>query len=192
MKMSSYQNRITLKKFKGPLEVGEHSKNPCIRNLCITVHDVLLCLAEGKRQDEILEEYPELEAEDITACLYFAAAREKQLLLSGELIAYSILGVVLAWLLIIGLLYLIFLLNQLIFQEPIYETFLQIMYFPGVWIVIAGTPFLGLTKVGIEIGLRKKLVSEDLKQIISQAVAMSMITLVIIFVIIWLIFFGRA
>lgn len=46
---------------------------PCIRGLRIRVKDVLDLLAAGASRDEILEDYPYLEAEDITAVLEFAA-----------------------------------------------------------------------------------------------------------------------
>jgi len=45
----------------------------------ITVHDVLSWLAAGMSPDEILTDYPELEAEDIYACLTFAALREQRM-----------------------------------------------------------------------------------------------------------------
>lgn len=65
-------NRITI-------TAGKRSGKPCIRNLRITVADVLAWLANGMTQDEILEDFPELEAADIQACLLFAANREQQL-----------------------------------------------------------------------------------------------------------------
>jgi uncharacterized protein (DUF433 family) len=46
---------------------------PCIRGLRIRVKDVLDLLAAGATRDEILADYPYLEAEDITAVLEFAA-----------------------------------------------------------------------------------------------------------------------
>jgi uncharacterized protein (DUF433 family) len=45
----------------------------------ITVYDVLSWLAAGMTQQEILADYPELEAEDIQACLAFAADRERRM-----------------------------------------------------------------------------------------------------------------
>ena len=47
---------------------------PCIRGMRIRVKDVLDLLAAGVPEAEILEDYPYLEAEDITACLEYAAA----------------------------------------------------------------------------------------------------------------------
>lgn len=48
---------------------------PCIRGLRIRVKDVLDLLAAGASRDEILEDYPYLEPDDITAVLEFAAAQ---------------------------------------------------------------------------------------------------------------------
>jgi uncharacterized protein (DUF433 family) len=47
---------------------------PCIRGMRIRVSDVLGMLADGVSQETILEDFPDLEAEDISACLQFAAA----------------------------------------------------------------------------------------------------------------------
>lgn len=49
------------------------SGRPCIRGLRIRVKDVLNLLAAGATQDEILADYPYLEADDIAAVLEFAA-----------------------------------------------------------------------------------------------------------------------
>lgn len=46
---------------------------PCIRGMRIRVQDVLDMLAEGGGEAEILRDYPDLEAEDIRACLAYAA-----------------------------------------------------------------------------------------------------------------------
>lgn len=46
---------------------------PCIRGLRIRVKDILDMLAAGVSKEEILEDYPYLESEDITAALEFAA-----------------------------------------------------------------------------------------------------------------------
>jgi uncharacterized protein (DUF433 family) len=46
---------------------------PCIRGMRIRVKDVLELLAAGASREEILEDYPYLELEDITAALEFAA-----------------------------------------------------------------------------------------------------------------------
>lgn len=46
---------------------------PCIRNLRIPVATVVAMLADGLTEKEILDSYPDLEAEDIRAALRFAA-----------------------------------------------------------------------------------------------------------------------
>ncbi len=48
---------------------------PCIRGLRIRVTDVLELLASGMTQDEILADYPSLEAADFAAALKYAAAQ---------------------------------------------------------------------------------------------------------------------
>jgi len=66
-----YKNIITI-------DAGKRGGKPCIRHLRITVYDVLEWLAEGMTQDEIIDDFPELTHDDITACLQFAANRERQ------------------------------------------------------------------------------------------------------------------
>jgi uncharacterized protein (DUF433 family) len=46
---------------------------PCIRGLRIRVSDILELLAAGESREQILADYPYLEAEDITAALLYAA-----------------------------------------------------------------------------------------------------------------------
>jgi uncharacterized protein (DUF433 family) len=48
---------------------------PCVRGLRIRVKDVLELLAAGGTPEEILADYPYLEAEDIQAVLMFAARK---------------------------------------------------------------------------------------------------------------------
>jgi uncharacterized protein (DUF433 family) len=50
---------------------------PTIRNMRITVELVLELLAAGMIPDEIIEDYPELEKEDIQECLRFASKLTK-------------------------------------------------------------------------------------------------------------------
>lgn len=49
---------------------------PCVRDLRISVGDVLGWLAEGQTPAQIVADYPELTPDDIRACLAYAAARE--------------------------------------------------------------------------------------------------------------------
>ena len=46
---------------------------PCIRGMRLRVLDVLELLAAGESREQILEDFPYLEAEDITASLLYAA-----------------------------------------------------------------------------------------------------------------------
>ncbi len=55
---------------------SKRSGKPCIRNLRITVYDILGMLASGMSYDEILEDYPKLTKDDIFASLKYAADRE--------------------------------------------------------------------------------------------------------------------
>ena len=48
---------------------------PCIRGMRIRVTDVLDLLANGLTPAQVLEELPDLEPEDIAACLRFASRR---------------------------------------------------------------------------------------------------------------------
>ncbi len=45
----------------------------------MTVQDVLEYLAGGMTEDEILVDFPDLQHEDIRACLAYAADRERRL-----------------------------------------------------------------------------------------------------------------
>ena len=65
-------NRITL-------EPEKRGGKPCIRGLRITVYDVFEYLASGMTEAEILEDFPDLEHEDIRAALAFAAERKRRL-----------------------------------------------------------------------------------------------------------------
>lgn len=48
---------------------------PCIRGMRIRVADVLELLASGLTREQVLEELPDLEPEDITASLRYASRR---------------------------------------------------------------------------------------------------------------------
>ena len=65
-----YKERITI-------EPGKRSGKPCIRGLRITVYDILEYLASGMSMEEVLNDFPSLEREDILACLSYAANKEK-------------------------------------------------------------------------------------------------------------------
>ena len=69
----NYQDIITI-------EPGMRGGKPCVRGMRITVYDVLEYLASGMSRQEILDDFPYLTDEDITACLAYAADREKHLM----------------------------------------------------------------------------------------------------------------
>lgn len=66
--MSDLMKRITI----NPDQCGGR---PCIRGMRIRVIDVLDLFAAGLSAEEILEEMPDLEMEDLTAALQYAARR---------------------------------------------------------------------------------------------------------------------
>jgi uncharacterized protein (DUF433 family) len=60
------------------IDPERRSGKACIRDLRITVYDVLDYLAGGMTQQEILADFPDLTETDIRACLAFAADRERK------------------------------------------------------------------------------------------------------------------
>jgi uncharacterized protein (DUF433 family) len=48
---------------------------PCVRGMRIRVSDVLDLLASGLTPAQVLEELPDLELEDVAACLRYASRR---------------------------------------------------------------------------------------------------------------------
>ncbi len=66
--MADLADRITV----NPRQCGGR---PCIRGMRIRVVDVLDLLAAGLTPQQVLEELPDLEPEDITACLRLASSR---------------------------------------------------------------------------------------------------------------------
>lgn len=65
---SDLLKRITL----NPEQCGGR---PCIRGMRIRVIDVLDLLADGLSQEQVIEELPDLEPQDIMAALMFASRR---------------------------------------------------------------------------------------------------------------------
>jgi uncharacterized protein (DUF433 family) len=55
------------------VEPGKCGGRPCVRGMRIRVKDVLDMLAEGAKQEEILADFPDLQPEDIQACIAYAA-----------------------------------------------------------------------------------------------------------------------
>ena len=61
-------NRITI-------DLEQCGGRPCIRGMRIRVVDVLDLLANGLTPQQVIEELPDLEIEDIQACLQFASRK---------------------------------------------------------------------------------------------------------------------
>ena len=59
---------------------------PCIRGMRIRVSDVLDLLANGLAPEQVIEELPDLEPEDVQACLRFASQRLDHPVLAGVIV----------------------------------------------------------------------------------------------------------
>ena len=75
--MYIYKDIITIQK-------GKKSGKPCIRNMRISVEDILRWLASSMTFEEILYDFPELTQQDILTALEFAVNRHPEI--SGELL----------------------------------------------------------------------------------------------------------
>lgn len=73
----TWENRLEIR-------AGVRSGQPCIRGTRISVQDILEYLAGGMTSEQIVSDFPELQNEDILACLAFAAARESRLAMSPD------------------------------------------------------------------------------------------------------------
>lgn len=74
--MAEIMSRITV----NPKQCGGR---PCIRNMRIRVSDVLDLLASGLTSAEVLDEHPDLEPEDIQACLQYASRQMQHPILAA-------------------------------------------------------------------------------------------------------------
>jgi uncharacterized protein (DUF433 family) len=63
-----YESRITT-------NPAVRNGTPCIRGMRITVQDVLEYLASGMSEDQLLDDFPYLERDDIRAAVAFASER---------------------------------------------------------------------------------------------------------------------
>lgn len=70
--MFIYKNVITI-------ESGKRSGKPCIRNMRITVEDILRYLASEMTIEEIICDFPELTRRDILIAIEFAANRQQRI-----------------------------------------------------------------------------------------------------------------
>ena len=68
----NWRERITI-------HPDRRSGKPCIRDMRITVYDILEYLASGMSEDDILHDFPDLDRDDLKACLLFAAERERRM-----------------------------------------------------------------------------------------------------------------
>ena len=66
--MSNWKERITT-------NTAQCGGRPCIRGMRIRVVDVLDLLASGLTQEQILDELPDLEQQDIEAALKYAGSK---------------------------------------------------------------------------------------------------------------------
>ena len=66
------------------IEPGTRGGRPCLRGTRIAVADVLGWLAEGMSEDQIADEFPEVTARHVRACLSYAAARERRVATAAE------------------------------------------------------------------------------------------------------------
>ena len=74
--MFIYKNIITI-------ESDKRGGKPCIRNMRITVEDVLRWLASGMSVTEIVTDFSELTPEDIYTALEFSANRQQRIVVSA-------------------------------------------------------------------------------------------------------------
>jgi uncharacterized protein (DUF433 family) len=68
LRMDELLQRITV-------EDGKCGGRPCIRGMRIRVIDVLDLLANGLTIDQVLQDLPDLEPDDIRACMTYASRR---------------------------------------------------------------------------------------------------------------------
>ncbi len=68
---------IQLKKY---IEIKTEKRfgKPIIKGTRISVYDVLSWLSNGMTRKEIISDFPELNEQQINACLYFAANKERK------------------------------------------------------------------------------------------------------------------
>jgi len=65
------------------VEPGKCGGRPCLRGYRLRVSDVLALIAAGASNDEILEDYPFLEPDDLVAALTYAARQADHTVIAG-------------------------------------------------------------------------------------------------------------
>jgi len=70
-----------MQSYKGIISIDPNirSGKPIIRGMRITVYDILEMLSDGMKFNEIIEDFPNLNEEDIYAVLSYAADKEHKL-----------------------------------------------------------------------------------------------------------------
>lgn len=74
--MKHYSERITI-------DPETRFGRPTIRGMRISVYDILGWFASGMTAQDIMNDFPELTAEDIQAALLYAADREHKILIAS-------------------------------------------------------------------------------------------------------------
>ncbi len=71
-------SEIRYMEIKNYIEINSEKRfgKPVVKGTRISVSDVLNWLANGMTREEIMDEFPELNNEHITACLFFASSKE--------------------------------------------------------------------------------------------------------------------
>ena len=77
--MINYKEFVTI-------SAGKRSGKPCIRDLRITVYDILKMLANGMRPNQIIDDFPELTEDDVYAILLMLLIKKEHSQLSNEAI----------------------------------------------------------------------------------------------------------
>ena len=65
------------------MEDGKRGGQPCIRNMRITVEDILKWLASDMSIEDIVADFPELTKKDILTALEFSAIRQHRTLVAA-------------------------------------------------------------------------------------------------------------
>ena len=155
--MMNYQKRIIS-------ESNRQSGIPCIRDLDITIYEILSQLAKGMSKEEILEKYPKLEAEDITACLQFAADQKDHLYLAENLVLYGVMGFFIMCFIMLSSFYGVLLLLGK-GEETFIDTINSINSISSTIFIfsILSSNYFG-TWAGVKLRMRKTYTSKDIEQ----------------------------
>ena len=66
------------------IEPGKYGGKPCIRGKRLRVSDILDLLSHGASHEEVLEDYPFLEPEDILAAIAYASRMTDHVVLQSR------------------------------------------------------------------------------------------------------------